>query len=215
MYFTKIYVKKLVLLMPPRPVAVPKNELEKPKTNVQLPKPELNKLKKENAQKAPAIDNQFRNLSSDIGMAEVTKIKTSDETNKLEERVQDDLNKSIQVVSSITSLHISTQKDYEQKVSRLQEKIAEVKAQLEQEKQRLADLKKEKKRVLLEKDSVIENQKREMKEMAYQFSDMLMKTLITITEDFETQTNDFGREEGVGLPNPDRLKEFNLERIRV
>jgi hypothetical protein len=77
-----------------------------------------------------------------------------------------------------------------------------------------AELKREKHQVLQEKDYLIENQKREMKEMAYQFSDMLMKTLIIITEDFETQTSGLGRDE-ITLPQKERLKEFNLERIRV
>jgi hypothetical protein len=50
--------------------------------------------------------------------------------------------------------------------------------------------------------------------MVYQFSDMLMKTLITITEDFETQASGLGREDTT-FPHKERLKEFNFKRVKV
>ena len=53
-----------------------------------------------------------------------------------------------------------------------------------------------------------------MNEMATHYSEMLMKTLITITEDFESQTAELDHDD-TGFPGRERLKEFNLDRIRV
>ena len=161
------------------------------------------------------VEQQLMTLSYEIGTADVEAAKKQDEAAILIQKVSEDLGNKNEIVSQFTTLHFDAQRENEAKMSRLRERIAGLEAQLKDAEAELAALKAEKKQVLAEKDSVIENQKREMKEMAYQFSDMLMKTLITITEDFETQTNDMGQEEASTLPQRERLKEFNLDRIRV
>ena len=176
---------------------------------------ELNALKREEAQKMIVMDNSLRNLGQVIGENYSSEQSIKQEREKLEERVHTQMNKAVQRVARNTKTFIDQQREDEQKMNALRNKIASLKQQLEEANQELEDLKKEKERVLFEKDSVIENQKREMKEMAYQFSDMLMKTLITITEDFEAQTGDLSKDETGGLPHPERLKDFHLDRIRV
>jgi len=198
--------------MPPRAST---NKQPAKQAGAPMTKAEINAVKKAAEIKQTVISHNLLDLANEIGTAEVIQEKMKLEANKLEEQVQGDLSTSVQLVSEITNRHISTQREYEQRMSRLKERIAGLKNQLAEANTELADLKREKKKVLLEKDSVIENQKREMKEMAYQFSDMLMKTLITITEDFESQTGDLGRDETAGLPQPERLKDFHLDRIRV
>ena len=180
-----------------------------------LSKAEINALKKEEASKMAVMDNSLRNLGTTIGENFVSEQKLKQEREKLEEDVHTALNKSVQMVADVTRQHAKKQRESEQLLSQLNTKIANLKKSLAEANAELEELQKEKERVLFEKDSIIENQKREMKEMAYQFSDMLMKTLITITEDFEAQTGDLSKEESGSLPNPERLKDFHLDRIKV
>ena len=180
-----------------------------------LSKAEVKALKKVDGQKMAVMDNNLRNLSEAIGENYSTEQSIRQEREKLEEKVHTQMNKAVQRVARNTKTFVDQQREDEQKMNALKNKIASLKQQLEDANKELEELKKEKERVLFEKDSVIENQKREMKEMAYQFSDMLMKTLITITEDFEAQTGDLSKDETAGLPRPERLKDFHLDRIRV
>ncbi|OHT02652.1 hypothetical protein TRFO_07089 [Tritrichomonas foetus] len=176
---------------------------------------EKRKLANEKRIKDAVVEKQLLNLSYEIGTVDVEASKEKDEAAMLIQKVEEDLGNKNEIVNQFTALHFDTQRENEARMSRLRERIAGLETQLKDAEAELAALKAEKKQVLAEKDSVIENQKREMKEMAYQFSDMLMKTLITITEDFETQTSDIGRDETSTLPQRERLKEFNLDRIRV
>ena len=160
-------------------------------------------------------ETTLRNISSDIGTSYKNSRQIQQEVDRMKTKVTEEINQSIEEVDQITSIHFSTQKEYEQRMNRLKDKIAILEGQLRDAEKELADLKEEKHRVLFEKDSVIENQKREMKEMAYQFSDMLMKTLITITENFEVQSNEMTNEDIKGLPDRDRLREFNLDHINI
>lgn len=176
---------------------------------------EKKKLANEKRIKDSVVETQLLNLSYEIGTASIESHEETTEASTLVRKVEEDLKNKNEIVSQFTTFHFDTQRENEARMSRLRERIAGLESQLKDAEAELAALKAEKKQVLAEKDSVIENQKREMKEMAYQFSDMLMKTLITITEDFETQTNDFGHEESSTLPQRERLKEFNLDRIRV
>ena len=201
--------------MPPKPIPPPKNKNPPKQSGTPLTKAEINAAKKEAEIRQTVINQNLLSLSNDIGTAEIVQQKMKNESNKLEEQVLTDISSSVQIVSDITNRHISAQREYEQRMSRLKERISGLKSQLADANAELAELKKEKKKVLFEKDSVIENQKREMKEMAYQFSDMLMKTLITITEDFENQTGDLSRDDSSGLPHQERLKDFHLDRIHV
>ncbi|KAK8891338.1 hypothetical protein M9Y10_028546 [Tritrichomonas musculus] len=176
---------------------------------------EKKKLAAEKRNKDAVVEQQLLTLGYEIGTTTVASTQETDEANVIIQKVEEDLRNKNEIVSQFTSLHFETQRENEARMSRLRERIAGLEVQLKDAEAELAALKAEKKQVLAEKDSVIENQKREMKEMAYQFSDMLMKTLITITEDFETQTSDLGMEETSTLPQRERLKEFNLDRIRV
>lgn len=188
---------------------------DKPKADQPPTVEEKKKLVAEKRVKDSVVEQSLLKNSEDIGVAYVDYAKREDEAAKLAKEVEDELGNSVEVVSQITQFHFSTQAEYELRMTRLRERIAGLEAQVKDAEQELADLKAEKKRVLAEKESVIENQKREMKEMAYQFSDMLMKTLITITEDFEAQTCDLNRDEATTMPQRERLKEFNLDRIKV
>ena len=188
---------------------------DKPKADQPPTVEEKKKLIAEKRVKDSVVEQSLLKNSEDIGVAYVDYAKREDEAAKLAKEVEDELGNSVEVVSQITQFHFSTQAEYELRMTRLRERIAGLEAQVKDAEQELADLKAEKKRVLAEKESVIENQKREMKEMAYQFSDMLMKTLITITEDFEAQTCDLNRDEATTMPQRERLKEFNLDRIKV
>ena len=176
---------------------------------------EKKKLIAEKRVKDSVVEQALLKTSEDIGVSFVEYNKCKENVDKLIREVEQDLNHSVEVVSQVTQYHFSTQAEYELRMSRLRERIAGLEGQVKDAEQELADLKAEKKRVLAEKDSVIENQKREMKEMAYQFSDMLMKTLITITEDFESQSAQLNIDETSALPQRERLKEFNLDRIKL
>lgn len=176
---------------------------------------EKKKLAAEKRVKDAVVEQSLLKMSEGIGTSIVDYTRRREGVDTLIQQVEEDLDNSVEVVSQITQFHFTTQAEYELRMSRLKERISGLESQLRDAEQELSDLKGEKKHVLAEKDSVIENQKREMKEMAYQFSDMLMKTLITITEDFETQTGELNRDEGSTMPQRERLKEFNLDRIRV
>ncbi|EAY14253.1 hypothetical protein TVAG_486960 [Trichomonas vaginalis G3] len=180
-----------------------------------LTKAEINQLKKEEAAKTAVIDNDLRNLGTFIGNAQVSEQSNKEEYEKRKEEINQSVKKSTVNIAKLSTIHQNAQREYEQRMSHLNDRISKLKQELADATKELEDLKAEKEKVLFEKDSVIENQKREMKEMAYQFSDMLMKTLITITEDFESQTSEVSKDETSGLPNPDRLKEFLLDRIHV
>jgi hypothetical protein len=185
------------------------------KPEIVLPTPEeKRKLAAEKRVKDAAVEQSLLKLGGDVGIQVVDFNKRKNDSEAIHSEIEEEQGHSIEVVSQITQYLFATQGDYELRMSRLRERIAGLETQLSDAGAELAALKAEKKQILTEKDSVIENQKREMKEMAYQFSDMLMKTLITITEDFETQTNELGRDE-TNLPQRERLKEFNLDRIRV
>jgi uncharacterized small protein (DUF1192 family) len=188
---------------------------DKGKTEVPLPTPE--EKKKAAAAKRvtdAAVEQSLLKIGSDIGTAVVDYTRRKEAIETVIGQIEEELHNSVEIVSQVTQVHFTTQAEFEQRMGQLKERIARLEAQLKDAERELAELKAEKRQVLTEKDSVIENQKREMKEMAYQFSDMLMKTLITITEDFETQTSELGRDE-TSLPQRERLKEFNLDRIRV
>lgn len=180
-----------------------------------LSKGEVRQLQKKKAIQDRAVEQQLVNLGGDIGVATVDYTKGEEEVQELVNQVQEDLVNSVNIVQHVTTSHFNTQHEYEQRMNRLKDRIAGLESQLKEAETQLAELKAEKKQVLSEKDSVIENQKREMKEMAYQFSDMLMKTLITITEDFESQTSELGRDDASTIPDKNRLKEFNLNNIRI
>jgi uncharacterized coiled-coil protein SlyX len=175
---------------------------------------EKKKLAAEKRVKDAAIEQSLLKLGGDVGIQIVDYNQRKEASEAVYTQIEEEQGHSIEVVSQITQYLFATQSEYELRMSRLKERIAGLESQLSDAESELAALKAEKKQVLTEKDSVIENQKREMKEMAYQFSDMLMKTLITITEDFETQTSELGRDD-TNLPQRERLKEFNLDRIRV
>jgi hypothetical protein len=183
----------------------------------EIPPPSAEEKKKfasEKRVKDAVVEQSLMKTGADLGTAIVDRTRRKETIDTLISQVQEDLDNSNEVVSQITQFHFTTQAEFELRMSRLKERISGLEAQLKEAEAELAELKREKHQVLKEKDYVIENQKREMKEMAYQFSDMLMKTLITITEDFEAQTSGLGRDETT-LPQKERLKEFNLERIRV
>ena len=184
-------------------------------TNQPLTAEEKKKLTAEKRVKDSVVEQSLLKMSKDIGTSYVDYSKRKEGVKSLVQQVEEDLDNSVEVVAHITQFHFNTQAEYELRMSKLKEKIASLETQLKEAEQELADLNAEKEQVLSEKDSVIENQKREMKEMAYQFSDMLMKTLITITEDFETKTGELSQNETTTMPHKERLKEFNLDRIRV
>ncbi|KAH0792736.1 Amino Acid-Polyamine-Organocation (APC) Family [Histomonas meleagridis] len=194
------------------------SRIQSSRTKANSPQPltleEKRKLLRETRVSDSVIEQQLLNIDQDIGTISVETSQKQKNTDMLIDEIQNDLAQSEEVVSKITSYHFSTQHEYEQKLNSLKDRIAGLESQLRDAEAELANLKSEKKRVMAEKDSIIENQKREMKEMAYQFSDMLMKTLITITEDFETQI-DLDQDEISSLPHKERLKEFNLDRIRI
>jgi hypothetical protein len=202
--------------MPPKPAAKPPSNAKgggKP----EIPPPtaeEKKKLAAEKRVKDAVVEQSLLKVGADLGVATVDRQKRQSAIDTLVGEIQEDIQFSNDAVQEVTRFHFTAQAEFELRMSRLKERIAALEGQLKDAEGELAELKAEKRRVLTEKDSVIENQKREMKEMAYQFSDMLMKTLITITEDFETQTGELGRDE-TALPQRERLKEFNLDRIRV
>lgn len=167
------------------------------------------------AVKESVIEHQMIHADKDIGENGVDAMKISDIIEQLKEQIERDFRQSVDDVQLFTAKHYNAQDENMQRLNRLREQITSLETQLRDAEAELAELKEEKRRVLREKDSIIDNQKREMKEMAYQFSDMLMKTLISITEDFDDKAVDLSRTETSGLPGKDRLKEFNLDRIRV